>query len=338
MQRYLSGPAAAGRALDGRRAGRRRLVHGRQRLEQERAQRVRRAVAARRHGDRPRRPLRPRRAARDRRSASASRSLCMAPTEYRMIAKRVDAAARCRRCARCVAAGEALDPGVIAAWREAAGVEIRDGYGQTETGQLTGFAPGETVRPGSMGRPLPGVDLRLQDGELVADPRPCRRSSAATAASRRPRATAVAHRRPRRGRRRRLPVVPRAAPTTSSSPPATASGRSRSSRRSARTRPSRRPRRSPRPTTSAARSCARSSCCATATPASDELVRDAADARQGGDGAVQVPAPRRLRRRAAEDAERQDQARRAARRLKSRSRCACAAARAVSPSARPSSS
>ncbi len=95
--------------------------------------------------------------------------LCMAPTEYRVIAKRTTLP-RLGTLRSCVAAGEALDPGVIAAWREAAGVEIRDGYGQTETGQLTGYAPGEAVRPGSMGRPLPGVDLRVEDGELVVDP------------------------------------------------------------------------------------------------------------------------------------------------------------------------
>ena len=95
--------------------------------------------------------------------------LCMAPTEYRVIAKRVTLP-RLPTLRSCVAAGEALDPGVIAAWRDAAGVEIRDGYGQTETGQLTGYGAGETVRPGSMGRPLPGVDLRVQDGELVVDP------------------------------------------------------------------------------------------------------------------------------------------------------------------------
>jgi acyl-coenzyme A synthetase/AMP-(fatty) acid ligase len=70
-----------------------------------------------------------------------------------------------------VAAGEALNPEVLRAFREATGVEIRDGYGQTETGQLTGMPAGRPVRPGSMGLPLPGVDLRVIDGELVlADP------------------------------------------------------------------------------------------------------------------------------------------------------------------------
>ena len=95
--------------------------------------------------------------------------LCMAPTEYRVIAKRT-AIGRLDSLRGCVAAGEALDPDVIAAWREAAGVEVRDGYGQTETGQLTGYGAGERVRPGSMGRPLPGVDLHVDGGELVADP------------------------------------------------------------------------------------------------------------------------------------------------------------------------
>lgn len=98
------------------------------------------------------------------------RTLCMAPTEYRIIAKRAELP-KLPLLRSCVAAGEALDPGIVAVWREAAGVEVRDGFGQTETGQLTGFAPGEAVRPGSMGRPLPGVDLWLEDGEIVVDPR-----------------------------------------------------------------------------------------------------------------------------------------------------------------------
>jgi acetyl-CoA synthetase len=71
-----------------------------------------------------------------------------------------------------VAAGEALNPEVLRVFSEGTGLEIRDGYGQTETGQLTGMPIGEPVRPGSMGRALPGVELLVDDGELVlADPR-----------------------------------------------------------------------------------------------------------------------------------------------------------------------
>ena len=65
-----------------------------------------------------------------------------------------------------VSAGEALNPEVIDAWREATGLAISDGYGQTETGHLTGNLAGEEVRQGSMGRPLPGFDLRIADDEL----------------------------------------------------------------------------------------------------------------------------------------------------------------------------
>ena len=61
---------------------------------------------------------------------------------------------------------------MLRAFQEGMGLDIRDGYGQTETGQLTGVPAGGAVRPGSMGRPLPGVRLEVVDGELVlADPR-----------------------------------------------------------------------------------------------------------------------------------------------------------------------
>jgi acyl-coenzyme A synthetase/AMP-(fatty) acid ligase len=94
--------------------------------------------------------------------------LCMAPTEYRVIAKRATLGPLSVR--ELVAAGEALNPEVLRAWEEATGVQIRDGYGQTETGQLTGMPVGKPARPGSMGRPLPGVKVWVQDGELVLDP------------------------------------------------------------------------------------------------------------------------------------------------------------------------
>ena len=92
--------------------------------------------------------------------------LCMAPTEYRLIAKRATLSPM-PALRTLVAAGEALNPEVLLVFREGTGLDIRDGYGQTETGQLTGMPIGEPVRPGSMGRPLPGVNLEIEDGELV---------------------------------------------------------------------------------------------------------------------------------------------------------------------------
>jgi acyl-coenzyme A synthetase/AMP-(fatty) acid ligase len=91
--------------------------------------------------------------------------LCQAPTEYRMLARRT----RLRplpALRRMVSAGEPLDPETIGAWREATGLEPADGYGQTETGQVTANLVGEPVRLGSMGKPLPGMEIRISDGEL----------------------------------------------------------------------------------------------------------------------------------------------------------------------------
>jgi acetyl-CoA synthetase len=95
--------------------------------------------------------------------------LCMAPTEYRVIAKRATLQPLADLRAM-VAAGEALNPEVLDAWREATGLEIRDGYGQTETGQLTGAPRGAAPRAGSMGPALPGVELEIEDGELTVSP------------------------------------------------------------------------------------------------------------------------------------------------------------------------
>jgi acyl-coenzyme A synthetase/AMP-(fatty) acid ligase len=96
--------------------------------------------------------------------------LCMAPTEYRSIAKRTDLRPL-PTLRHAVAAGEPLNPEIVRLWSEAVGVDIHDGYGQTETGALTGMPIGEPVRPGSMGRPLPGFRLWIDDGELCADPK-----------------------------------------------------------------------------------------------------------------------------------------------------------------------
>ena len=95
--------------------------------------------------------------------------VCMAPTEYRAVAK-LGELRPVRSLRHAVASGEPLNPEVVASWQEGAGVEVHDGYGQTETGALTGMPIGSPVRPGSMGRPLPGFRLWIDDGELCADP------------------------------------------------------------------------------------------------------------------------------------------------------------------------
>jgi acetyl-CoA synthetase len=95
--------------------------------------------------------------------------LCMTPTEYRAIAKRAELRPL-PALRHAVAAGEPLNPEVVLAWGEGAGVAVHDGYGQTETGHMAGMPIGEPLRPGSMGRPLPGFRAWIDAGELVVDP------------------------------------------------------------------------------------------------------------------------------------------------------------------------
>jgi acyl-coenzyme A synthetase/AMP-(fatty) acid ligase len=94
--------------------------------------------------------------------------LCMAPTEYRLIASHgpIGPLPSLRRA---ITAGEPLGAPAHHAWRSQTGLAISDGYGQTETGQLTGSRPGEDAPPGSMGRPLSGIEVSVVDGELVVD-------------------------------------------------------------------------------------------------------------------------------------------------------------------------
>jgi acyl-coenzyme A synthetase/AMP-(fatty) acid ligase len=91
--------------------------------------------------------------------------LCQAPTEYRMLAKRTPLR-RLPTLRRMVSAGEPLEAETVATFREATGLEPADGYGQTETGHVSGNLAGDPIKPGSMGRPLPGIETRIIEGEL----------------------------------------------------------------------------------------------------------------------------------------------------------------------------
>jgi acyl-coenzyme A synthetase/AMP-(fatty) acid ligase len=97
--------------------------------------------------------------------------LCQAPTEYRILAKRAELRP-IPSLRRMISAGEPLNPEVIRLFRERLGTGISDGYGQTETGAITGIRPDEDDpgRDGSMGRPLPGVETRIVEGDLQVKP------------------------------------------------------------------------------------------------------------------------------------------------------------------------
>ncbi|MFI5285566.1 MAG: AMP-binding protein [Candidatus Dormibacteria bacterium] len=89
-------------------------------------------------------------------------SLCAPPTVWRMVIQE-DLRAWQPPLREVLSAGEPLNPEVIEQVRRAWGLTIRDGYGQTETTAQIGNTSGEPVKPGSMGRPLPGYVIDLID-------------------------------------------------------------------------------------------------------------------------------------------------------------------------------
>ena len=91
-------------------------------------------------------------------------TLCAPPTVWRMLILE-DLGAYDVGLREAVGAGEPLNPDVIERVRNAWGITIRDGYGQTETTCLFGNSPGQPVKPGSMGRPMPGYRMALLDAE-----------------------------------------------------------------------------------------------------------------------------------------------------------------------------
>jgi acetyl-CoA synthetase len=108
-------------------------------------------------------------------------TFCAPPTVWRMLIQE-DLSAWKVRIKELIGAGEPLNPEVIERVKTAWGLTIRDGYGQTETTALIGNTPGQKVKPGSMGRPLPGYRVALPDGDgatvkegeisLLLEPRP----------------------------------------------------------------------------------------------------------------------------------------------------------------------
>ncbi len=100
-------------------------------------------------------------------------SFCAPPTAYRLLVFEDLTKYDVSSLRSCVGAGEPLNPEVIDNWKQQTGLQIRDGYGQTETVLIVGNFPVEDapVKPGSMGRPSPGftVDVIDEEGNLMPD-------------------------------------------------------------------------------------------------------------------------------------------------------------------------
>jgi acetyl-CoA synthetase len=96
-------------------------------------------------------------------------TLCAPPTVWRLFIQEKLSTFKVNLREVC-GAGEPLNPEVIDQVQAAWGLTIRDGYGQTETTALAGNSPGQKVKVGSMGRPLPGYRVEITD----VDGRPTR--------------------------------------------------------------------------------------------------------------------------------------------------------------------
>ncbi|HEY4277940.1 MAG TPA: AMP-binding protein [Conexibacter sp.] len=94
-------------------------------------------------------------------------SFCAPPTLYRLLVQADLSAYDLSGLRHCTGAGEPLNPEVIRAWRAGTGLTIYDGYGQSETTVLVANYRAQPVRPGSMGKPVPGwtVDVLDDDGK-----------------------------------------------------------------------------------------------------------------------------------------------------------------------------
>jgi acetyl-CoA synthetase len=93
-------------------------------------------------------------------------SFCAPPTLYRMLVQTDLSQHDLSQLRHCTSAGEPLNPEVIRAWKDGSGgLTVYDGYGQSETTVLVANYRAVPVRPGSMGKPVPGWDVEVVDDD-----------------------------------------------------------------------------------------------------------------------------------------------------------------------------
>lgn len=90
---------------------------------------------------------------------------CAPPTLYRAFVQMDLSIYDWSTLRHCTSAGEPLNPEVIETWEAATGLVLYDGYGQTETVCLVANFPNVPVKPGSMGRSVPGIDVEVVDDD-----------------------------------------------------------------------------------------------------------------------------------------------------------------------------
>ena len=98
-------------------------------------------------------------------------TFCAPPTVYRVFAQLDLGTYNLSSIRRSLSAGEPLNPEVMRIWKDATGTDIYDGYGQTKSVAIVANYAFMPIRPGSMGKPLPGIDIGIvdDDGAIVGD-------------------------------------------------------------------------------------------------------------------------------------------------------------------------
>ena len=98
-------------------------------------------------------------------------TFCAPPTVYRVFAQTDLRQYNLRSIRHSISAGEPLNPEVIRVWKETTNTMVHDGYGQTETINIVANYPFLPIRPGSMGKPVPGIEVAIidDDGNVVGE-------------------------------------------------------------------------------------------------------------------------------------------------------------------------
>ncbi|XP_072337753.1 acyl-coenzyme A synthetase ACSM3, mitochondrial-like isoform X3 [Scyliorhinus torazame] len=90
-------------------------------------------------------------------------TFCSPPTAYRMLVQSDVSCYRFKSLQHCVSAGEPINPEVMEKWKKQTGLDIYEGYGQTETVLVCATFKGMKIKPGSMGKPSPVVNVQIID-------------------------------------------------------------------------------------------------------------------------------------------------------------------------------
>uniref|UniRef100_A0ABM5EZT2 medium-chain acyl-CoA ligase n=1 Tax=Pogona vitticeps TaxID=103695 RepID=A0ABM5EZT2_9SAUR len=92
-------------------------------------------------------------------------NFCAPPTGFRMLVQVDLTRYKFMSLKQCVTGGEPLNPEVYECWKKQTGLELYEGYGQTETVLVCSTLEGMKIKPGSMGKPAVQYDVQIIDDQ-----------------------------------------------------------------------------------------------------------------------------------------------------------------------------